>query len=84
MSVLGAANAARMDAAARRDVQLARESIADDLVMRKLPDRYRRALYIRASHPELSLRDLGRLLGLTKDQFSARLRRGLVAAGKSR
>jgi DNA-binding transcriptional regulator WhiA len=71
------ANEARTAAAAARDVERARAALAAGV---ELGDELRAALEARVAHPAASVRELGAALGLTKDAFARRLRRGLHLA----
>lgn len=89
IEALHANNRVRTEHAALHKVPAARQAVR---VMRKwaghpktrkpagMFGRYHRALTARVEYPDASLAEIAAKLGITKDQYSARLRRGLEYA----
>ncbi len=73
---LDTSNRTRAVTAAAKTAAAARQVLAGG----SCPPKYRRALQLRTDHPEASMRELGAMLGITKNAYAALLRRGLAHA----
>jgi hypothetical protein len=77
-SAMAAANTARTQAAARRDVERARALLDGGGT---LPARALAIARLRVDHPDAALAELAALAGMSKDVYAGRLRRLLHPAG---